>query len=287
MTNNIFLLWQKFLKQNEDTNKIDPGQATRLFWLSYFCYVISKSKDTNNLVLKGGFLIASLEGLDNRTTVDIDVDLIDMDLTDKFIKEWITELNTIANKDGIEIKLWNSRRQNQQTKFTGYGLKVLITIIENRRYKFYIDIDIASHDNAEEHIIQRKIKFDNLDKECTLWTYRYESILAEKIMALVEKDEKGHVPRYKDIYDLFLFSLIVDDRQPKKDKASSNAKDIFDRSGRNFNISAVLDVLNRYRNDCDKEKQWDIYIKDNNYKSKKWNDVVDEVTAYLDSLFNK
>ncbi len=287
MTNKIFLLWQQFLKQNEETNKIDPGQATRLFWLSYFCYVISKSKEINNLVIKGGFLISSLEGLENRTTVDIDVDLINLELNDNFIREWIQDLNSIANEDGIEIKLWNSRRQNQQAKFTGYGLKVLITIIENRRYKFYIDIDIAHHDDIDKHITKRNIKFKSINKECCLWTYRYESILAEKVMALIEKDEKGHVPRYKDIYDLFLFSLIDDDKKLKKEQASFSAKDIFSRNSRDFSLNTILEVLNNYRDDSNKEEQWDIYIKDNNYNHKNWKEVVDEVTRYLNELFKK
>lgn len=53
----------------------------RNFVMERFLERISLSKYNNNMILKGGMLIASMVGLDNRATMDIDTTVRNFDLS--------------------------------------------------------------------------------------------------------------------------------------------------------------------------------------------------------------
>jgi len=56
-------------------NKTSTQVILEEFTLDDFVRRIAKSKYKNNLILKGGFLLSSLIGINNRTTEDIDTDI--------------------------------------------------------------------------------------------------------------------------------------------------------------------------------------------------------------------
>lgn len=47
-------------------------EVLQIYFFERFLERLSKSKYKNNFVIKGGFLISSLIGIENRTTMDID-----------------------------------------------------------------------------------------------------------------------------------------------------------------------------------------------------------------------
>jgi len=66
---------------------------------------ISLSKYKNNFVIKGGFLISSIVGIDTRATMDIDGTIKNLPLTVEIAKSMIEEIITISLEDNTNFSI--------------------------------------------------------------------------------------------------------------------------------------------------------------------------------------
>lgn len=73
---------------------------------------ISLSKYKHNFILKGGFLISAIVGLDTRTTMDLDTTVKGFTLTHESIREIFEEICAVEIADDVkfEIKCWKCTR---------------------------------------------------------------------------------------------------------------------------------------------------------------------------------
>lgn len=66
-----------------------------MFFFERFLERLSKSEYRSNFVIKGGFLVSSLIGINNRTTMDMDSTIKGLPLTEENITKVV---NSIINK---------------------------------------------------------------------------------------------------------------------------------------------------------------------------------------------
>ena len=83
---------RKLAKQSRTTTQIILEEYT----LDDFIQRIAKSRYKNNLILTGGFLLASLVGINNRTTEDIDTDIKGRNLNLSEVTKMIDEICAIS-----------------------------------------------------------------------------------------------------------------------------------------------------------------------------------------------
>ena len=74
------------------------------YMLERFLERVSLSKYRNNYIIKGGFLIASMVGLDSRTTMDMDATIKGYPVSKETIKEMIEEIISVSVADGITFR---------------------------------------------------------------------------------------------------------------------------------------------------------------------------------------
>lgn len=65
--------WKSAMKNLAKERNLDVQDVQQRFVLEEFAYKIGASDYKNSLILKGGFVVSTLLGLDTRTTRDIDV----------------------------------------------------------------------------------------------------------------------------------------------------------------------------------------------------------------------
>lgn len=82
---------RKLAQKSNTTTQVILEEYT----LDDFVQRIAKSKYKNNLILKGGFLLSSLIGINNRTTEDIDTDIKGKDLTVSEVTKMVDEICSI------------------------------------------------------------------------------------------------------------------------------------------------------------------------------------------------
>lgn len=73
----------------------------RNFIMERFLERIALSRFRNNLILKGGMLVASAVGLDTRATMDIDTTVKALHLTQETALKMVEEIRAVPMPDGV------------------------------------------------------------------------------------------------------------------------------------------------------------------------------------------
>ena len=177
-------------------------QVQQQYLLEQILKAIADSKYKDSFILKGGYLIGQIIGLDKRTTMDLDVTLKGISLDTDNLMGVFNEVVSISKSVFLfQVESVESIREND--KYGGVRLKIA-AIYEH--LKEYVFIDITTDDA----ITPRQIKYQILSvfdgETIDVWSYNLETILAEKIETILSRGELSTRPR--DRYDVFVLTQL-------------------------------------------------------------------------------
>ena len=222
------------------------------YFFEHFLDRLSRSEYRNNCVLKGGFLISIIAGLETRSTMDIDVTIRSLPLDENHIKTMINEICSISLDDYIEFRLLRVTPIRDDAEYGGFRAS-LEAIYENINVP--LSIDITTGDIITPKPIRRKFKslFDT-GIQFELLTYNYETILAEKIETILRRSIANTRPR--DFYDVYLITKTQSyDPEILKKALSSTAKN----RGTTEIIKNVPEILKAIKDSSILKQQWEKY----------------------------
>jgi len=185
-----------------------------LIRLSVSCY-------KENFILKGGLLVASLVGIDNRATMDLDTMLRNLPLNEKDIENIIRDICEIDINDGIVFQTGNINPIREDDCYGGYRIFLTAkfdTILTP------LHIDVSTGDVITPCACKRNF-FEIFDenKSYELFSYNIETVLAEKIETILRRSVFNTRPR--DFYDVYVLSMTQNfDKQIFKQALSATAK---------------------------------------------------------------
>ena len=183
------------LKNISKNKNIDFNLLLRDYMYERFIERLANSKYKENFILKGGFFLSTLFGLDKRTTMDIDLSLKNETLSKDNLVKIINEIINIRLNDNVIIT------------FDGYRIKITVKL-DNIKESFNIDVATGDPITPRE-MIYKYITL--LDYECIdLYSYNLETILAEKLETILTRRELSS--RMKDYYDIYLIYVIYNDK---------------------------------------------------------------------------
>lgn len=135
-----------------------------------------------------------------RTTMDIDVNITGMDFEKGTIEEIINKIITVEIDDDVTFEIDKNIPIKEDNEYGGYRFK-LIAKLSNLRIPFWIDISTGDliTPRAIEYSYKTILENDNID----LYTYNYETIIAEKLETILKRNTANS--RMKDYYDLYYF----------------------------------------------------------------------------------
>ena len=84
--------------------KSDSGKSQiiiRNYVMERFLERLSLSKYRSNLILKGGTLVSAMVGLDNRSTMDVDATIKNLQLSIESARKIVEEIMSVPIEDGI------------------------------------------------------------------------------------------------------------------------------------------------------------------------------------------
>ena len=162
---------------------------------------LSKSKYHNSFVIKGGFYLQSIVGVETRSTMDIDFKYIGNNLSKEELEKIFVEICSIDIEDNIKLTVTSVNDIAAETKYGGKTISIEARFF-NIRKNFGIDIGIG--DVVTPHPIEYEYELSYKDDKCTLLAYTIETIIAEKLETLISKGVKNS--RSKDLFDLYLLS---------------------------------------------------------------------------------
>lgn len=255
MSNSIQAVKDKLRNISREKN-IDFNSVMRFYMYDRFVERLSKSKYKDNFILKGGFYLSKLFGLDNRSTMDIDTAIRKTNLSLENVIKMITEIINIDVDDNVKFEIEKTESIRDEDEYGGLRITIKFTL-ENMKDSFHIDIATGDpiHPGPDDY------KYESLigNEIYKVWSYNLETILAEKIETILSKLEASS--RMKNYYDIYLIHRFKFNKI-NKTKFRGAVEKTFEKREFNADLIASLNVVKDSKILRDK---WVSYSRKNSY----------------------
>ena len=161
---------------------------------------ISKSKYKDKFIIKGGFLLSSIFGVDLRSTMDLDTTIKGLPLDRETITRVINEIINIDVEDNVKLEIENIKDIREEELYSGFEVN-LKAEFDGLKTNLMIDITTGDVITYKEVEFKYNTLFDN--ETINIMTYNYETIIAEKFESIISRNIDN--TRMKDYYDLYMF----------------------------------------------------------------------------------
>ena len=186
------------LKKIAQEKQVPAQQVQQNYLIEEVLKLLSKSRYKNSFVIKGGYLIGHLLGLDKRTTMDLDTTLKGKELSKESLLKIFSEILEEQNLVTFSYTIDSIEPIRSEDQYGGFRLKLVATY-ETLKEVVYIDITTGDSLTPRE-ISYRFLSLFN-DEELSIQAYNIETVLAEKIETVISRAEASTRPR--DRYDIF------------------------------------------------------------------------------------
>lgn len=184
--------------KNISKDKGIPAQQVQQHYLiEQVLKLISTSSYRDSFIVKGGYLIGQMIGLDKRTTMDLDVTLKGTEMSRENLIHIFEEI-LCSNTDGFSFSVDKLEPIRQDDEYGGFSLKLNATFDTLKEVVF---IDITTGDKITPREITYSMTSIFTNESIKIWTYNLEAVLAEKLETIISRGLASTRPR--DRYDLF------------------------------------------------------------------------------------
>lgn len=274
--------FKAYIKKMAIEKNISAQLVLQNYMLERLLERISKSKYSSNIILKGGFLIGAIVGIDSRTTMDLDTTVKELTVSKENIREIFEDIIQIDLNDEIKFNIKNVDDIREKDEYP--GIRVSLEALYSP-LAVPLKVDVTTGDRITPKEIEYKFKliFDE-NKEISILAYNLETVLAEKLETIISRSILNTRPRdYYDVYILWKLQKENIDLELLKLALQETAKK---RETINI-IKSYSETINEVAANENMIKQWKVYKNKFNYASEiEFIDACDVVKVILDRMFN-
>lgn len=164
---------------------------------------ISVSRYRDNLILKGGFLIAAMVGIDIRSTMDMDTTIKGMLVNQAEVIKMLSEIIAIDVGDNVVFEIVGVKNIHDVSDYDDFRVSLkatFFTIVTNMK------IDITTGDLIIPREIEYSFKLMFEDRHIAIKAYNLNTILAEKIESVLARNVTN--TRARDLYDIYILMTL-------------------------------------------------------------------------------
>ena len=189
---------------------VNPNSLLQMCLFEGILEKLSKSKYSENFILKGGLLISSLIGVDMRSTMDMDITIRGIPLNEVSITKILNEILAIEIDADIEYKLIKLSPIRQEDVYEDFCASISCIF---GKINATLNIDIMTGDVITPR--EMNYSYSKILEEGTIpiMTYTIETILAEKFETISSRNIT--TTRARDFYDLYMIYSIYKDKIDK------------------------------------------------------------------------
>jgi Domain of unknown function (DUF1814). len=250
-------------------NHVTAQAVLQNFMLERLLERISISKYKDKIILKGGMLIASMVGINNRTTMDMDATLRGYSISDETIREALSEICAIQLDDEVTLVMDHIVPIREDDEYGGYRVAI---IAKYESINTPLKIDITTGDIITPNAVRYVFHSNFENKRMNILAYNCETILAEKVETILRRSVLNTRPR--DFYDVYILM---------KTLPQAISKNVFKNalkatSKNRGSLSALEDketILRTIHSDTIMKERWERYCTENYYaKGIEYDDVI-------------
>ena len=251
---------------------VNPNSLLQMCLFEGILEKLSKSKYSENFILKGGLLISSLIGVDMRSTMDMDTTIRGIPLNEESISNILNEILAIEIDADIEYKLIKLSPIRQEDVYEDFCASISCIF---GKINATLNIDITTGDVITPR--EMNYSYSKILEEGTIpiMTYTIETILAEKFETISSRNIT--TTRARDFYDLYMIYSIYKDKIDK-----DILRKAIERTSRyRGSLETVLqykEIVELFRESETPKKLWKKYIQNNPYAKNV--DFLDTISVY-------
>ena len=171
----------------------------RNFMLERLLERISLSPYRENLILKGGMLVAAMVGLDTRATMDMDTTLKGYPLTEESVRSVFADILAVSVEDHVTLTLKKLEEIRDEAEYSGIRVTLEMLLDETRQT---LKVDITTGDPITPAAVDYSFRLLFEDRSIQIKAYNLETVLAEKLETIFSRSTAN--TRMRDFYDVYV-----------------------------------------------------------------------------------
>jgi len=171
----------------------------RNFMLERLLERISLSPYRENLILKGGMLVAAMVGLDTRATMDMDTTLKGYPLTEESVRSVFAGILAVPVEDHVTLTLKKLEEIHDEAEYSGIRVTLEMLLDETRQT---LKVDITTGDPITPAAVDYSFRLLFEDRSIQIKAYNLETVLAEKLETIFSRSTAN--TRMRDFYDVYV-----------------------------------------------------------------------------------
>ena len=242
-----------------EKKNLKSQEVLQIYFFERFLERLSKSQFKNNFVIKGGFLISSLIGIENRTTMDMDTTIKGIALKEEKIKEIVQEIININVDDGIRFEIKDISYIREEDEYENFRISLIANV---GKTKNPMKLDLTTGDAITPREIEYTYPCIFSREDIKIMAYPLETILAEKYETIIRRNII--TTRMRDFYDLYtLYKLKKDEIDYKILKEAIERTS--DKRGSKEIMKDYEEIIEDVKEDSYLRSLWDVYLSENKY----------------------
>ncbi len=248
-----------YVKNLAKEKKISAQIVLQNYMLERLLERISLSEYRDNFILKGGFLLAAMVGLDTRATMDMDATIKGLPVTKETISQMFVDVCKIHIEDDISFEFSGIEDIREDDEYSGFRVS-LSGNYPPMAVPLKIDITTGDKITPREMVYTFNLMFE--ERSINVLAYTLETILAEKLETIISRGDQNTRPR--DFYDVYILNTLQ-----KKNKDKQILKEAFaatvKKRGTEHIVTNYKEIIEIVLNSSAMKDQWTRYQKEFDY----------------------
>lgn len=258
MTKNPMQL-KAFIKNKAAEKHISAQLVMQNYMLERLLERISLSPYKNNFILKGGFLISAIVGLDTRATMDLDTTIKGFTLTHEAIRKIFTEICAVQIADDVQFEVVGISDIRETDDYPG------IRVALKANYppiSVPLTVDVTTGDMITPREVEYTFSLLFDDRTISILAYNLETVLAEKLETVLSRNIANTRPRdYYDVHILYALRGAECDRATLRRALERTTQ----KRGSGMILTDYPEIMKEIRESDTLRKLWEKYSREYEY----------------------
>ena len=268
-----------FIKKKAAEKHISAQLVMQNYMMERLLARIALSKYKRNFILKGGFLVSAIVGLDTRATMDLDTTVKGFALTHDTIHRVFTDICAVKIEDDVEFEIAGVSDIREGDDYPG------IRVALKANYppiSVPLTVDVTTGDVITPGEIEYSFSMMFDEGTIDVWAYSLETVLAEKLETVLSRSVANTRPRdYYDIHILYLLRRNDCDKELLRQALERTAE----KRNSRYILTEYPDILRMIRESAQLRSHWEKYRNEFEYaRDISFDDTCDSVEAIMEQI---
>lgn len=188
-----------YIKKKATEKHISAQLVMQNYMLERLLERISLSKYKNDFIIKGGFLVSAIVGLDTRTTMDLDTTIKGLTLSHESILSIFKDICAVKIEDDVEFEILGVVDIRETDDYPGIRVSLKANYAP---ISVPLTVDVTTGDMITPSEIKYAFPMLFDDRMISIFAYNHETILAEKLETVLSRNIAN--TRSRDYYDIHI-----------------------------------------------------------------------------------